>query len=64
MIKKNNTEIDDIKRAIRTLNREISEKRVRLLKLHPERDKEVIESINSKIYKKEKQKLKLERKLG
>ena len=64
MIKKNNTEIDDIKSAIRTLNREISENRVRVIKLHPERDKEVIESINSKIYKKEKQKLKLERKLG
>lgn len=63
MIKKNNTEIDDIKRAIRALNKEISEKKGRLSKLHPDRDAKLIESINSKIYKKEKQRERLKRKM-
>lgn len=65
MIKKDYGEIVEIKRAIRTLNREIAEKRERLLKLNHNRDKLLIEQINLKIIKKEKQKQKqkLERKM-
>lgn len=64
MIKKDYGEIVEIKRAIRTLNRKIAEKRERLLKLNHNRDKLLIEQINLKIIKKEKQKQKLERKLS
>lgn len=64
MIKKDSGEIVEIKRAIRTLNREIAEKRERLLRLRSDRDKLIIEQINLKIIKKEKQKKKLERKLS
>ena len=49
MIKKDYGEIVEIKRAIRTLNREIAEKRERLLKLNHNRDKLLIEQINLKI---------------
>lgn len=64
MIKKESGEIVEIKRAIRTLNREIAEKRERLSRLRSDRDKLLIENINLKIIKKEKQKKKLERKLS
>lgn len=63
MIKKDSGEIVEIKRAIRALNKEIAEKRERLLKLNNKRDKLLIEQINLKIIKKEKQKQKLERKM-
>lgn len=62
--KKDCGEIVEIKRAIRALKREINEKELRIVKLHPIKDKFEIEEIKAKIYKKQKQKIKLEKKLG
>lgn len=61
--KKDFGEIVEVKRAIRALKREINEKQSRILKLHPIKDRSEIDQINTKILKKEKQKMKLEKKL-
>jgi hypothetical protein len=63
MIKKDSGEIVEIKRAIRALNKEIGKKRKRLLELHHDKDRLLIQQINLKIIKKEKQKQKLEKKI-
>ena len=62
--KKDCGEIVEIKRAIRALKKEINEKQSRILKLHPIKDRSEIDQIKTKIYKKQKQKIKLEKKLG
>lgn len=64
MVKKNTGEIEEIKRAIRALKKEINEKQSRIKKLNPIKDKLEINQIKVKIYKKQKQKIKLEKKLG
>ena len=64
MVKKNTGEIEEIKREIRALKKEINEKQSRILKLHPIKDRSEIDQIKVKIYKKQKQKIKLEKKLG
>ena len=63
MVKKNTGEIEEIKRAIRALKKEINEKKSRIKKLNPIKDKLEINQIHAKIMKKQKQKIKLEKKL-
>lgn len=62
--KKNNGEVENLKRAIRTIKKEIIEKKNRILKLHPIKDIKKIKKIETSIIKKQKQKLRLEQKLG
>lgn len=62
--KKVNGEVENLKRAIRVIKKDIQEKENRILKLHPIKDGEKIRKIKKLIIKKQKQKLRLEQKLG
>ena len=63
MIKKDSGEIQDVKRAIRVLNKEIEIKLLQKSKLNPIRDFKKIEKIESLILKKDKQRIKLKQRL-
>lgn len=62
--KKNSGEKEDIKRAVRTLKREIQINEQRISKLNPIKDEKEIRKIQNIILKKNKQKQKLEKKIG
>ena len=63
MIKKDSGEIQEVKRAIRVLNKEIEIKLLQKSKLNPVRDLKKIEKIESLILKKDKQRIKLKQRL-
>lgn len=63
LIKKNTGEIQEVKRAIRVLNKEIEIKLLQKSKLNPVRDFKKIEKIESLILKKDKQRIKLKQRL-
>lgn len=63
MIKKDSGEIQDVKRAIRVLNKEIEIKLLQKSKLNPIRDFKKIEKIENLILKKDKQRIKLKQRL-
>lgn len=63
MIKKNTGEIQEVKRAIRVLNKEIEIKLLQKSKMNPVRDFKKIEKIESLILKKDKQRIKLKQRL-
>ena len=63
MIKKNTGEIQEVKRAIRVLNKEIEIKLLQKSKMNPVRDLKKIEKIESLILKKDKQRIKLKQRL-
>lgn len=64
LAKKVNGEKENIKRAVRALKREIKNNEYRISKLNKIKDKKEIEKIQNIILKKNKQKQKLEQKLG
>mgnify|MGYP001789950735 FL=1 len=64
LAKKVNGELENLKRAIRVLKKEIRENEIRIKKLHPIKDAMEIKRIENIILKKNKQKLKLEKKIG
>ena len=63
LIKKNTGEIQEVKRAIRVLNKEIEIKLLQKSKLNPIRDFKKIEKIENLILKKDKQRIKLKQRL-
>lgn len=63
LVKKNTGEIQEVKRAIRVLNKEIEIKLLQKSKLNPVRDLKKIEKIESLILKKDKQRIKLKQRL-
>lgn len=63
LVKKNTGEIENLKRAVRTLKKEIQTNKERINNLHPIKDVKEIERMNSIIIKKEKQKQRLEKKM-
>ncbi len=63
MIKKDSGEIQEVKRAIRVLNKEIEIKLLQKSKLNPIRDFKKIEKIENLILKKDKQRIKLKQRL-
>jgi hypothetical protein len=63
LVKKNTGEIQEVKRAIRVLNKEIEIKLLQKSKLNPIRDFKKIEKIESLILKKDKQRIKLKQRL-
>lgn len=62
--KKNNGEVENLKRAVRVLKKEIQTNNERINNLHPIKDGSLIEKIKSIILKKEKQKQRLKKKIG
>ncbi len=64
LAKKVNGELENLKRAIRVLKKEIRENEIRIKKLHPIKDAMEIKRVENIILKKNKQKLKLEKKIG
>lgn len=62
--KKVNGEKENIKRAVRILKKEIKNNEKRITRLNKIKDKKEIEKIQNIILKKNKQKQKLEKKLG
>ena len=63
LVKKNTGEIENLKRAVRALKKEIQTNKKRINNLHPIKDVKEIERMNSIIIKKEKQKQRLEKKM-
>lgn len=63
LVKKNTGEIQEVKRAIRVLNKEIEIKLLQKSKLNPIRDFKKIEKIENLILKKDKQRIKLKQRL-
>ncbi|WP_276979794.1 hypothetical protein [Johnsonella ignava] len=64
LAKKVNGELENLKRAIRVLKKEIRENEIRIKKLHPIKDAMEIKRVENIILKKNKQKFKLEKKIG
>lgn len=62
--KKNNGELENLKRAVRALKKEIRINEQRISKLNQIKDKKEISKLQKIILKKNKQKLKLEKKIG
>ncbi len=62
--KKNNGEVENLKRAVRALKKEIRINEERISKLNQIKDKKEISKLQKIILKKNKQKLKLEKKIG
>ncbi len=62
--KKNNGEVENLKRAVRALKKEIRINEQRISKLNQIKDKKEISKLQKIILKKNKQKLKLEKKIG
>ena len=64
LAKKVNGELENLKRAIRVLKKEIRENEIRIKKLHTIKDAMEIKRVENIILKKNKQKFKLEKKIG